>query len=82
MENSTRLRAGGGEAPPDTRAFGREYIQKAGYPTSKRKLSNRSASRVTYLQAFESVTELRKLAQNQRGGALKVKKMAFCQSNL
>ena len=30
MENSTRLRAGGGEAPPYTRAFGRKYIQKGG----------------------------------------------------
>jgi len=37
----------GGAAAPDTRASGREYIQKGGHSTSKWNLSNRSASRVT-----------------------------------
>ena len=32
---------------------------------------------MTYSHAFESVTELRKLAQNQRGGVLKTKKSGF-----
>ena len=48
----------------------------------KWKLPNRSARRVTYLRAFERVTELRKLWQNQRGGVPKIKKAAFCLKNL